>query len=384
MNAQPSPKEFKRLVITCGGTGGHFFPGLSIAREFKEEGGEVLLFLGGKNSDTQADIATLHGIDSVKLTSSPRPNSVTGAYKFMSETFSGIIAARKYLKKFKPDALLAMGSFTSLPAAIGAMTLQIPLFLHDGNARVGKANRFLSRWAKYLCTAFPAVNGDKIHCPFSFTGMPVRPELIVSQISKSEAIQNLNIKFGSILDPELPTILIFGGSQGAEVFNRNLPEAMLESPNRQFQVLHLTGHGKFEFVNSVYEKAFFPFLALPSASEMDLFYQAADIVVCRSGGSTIAELTLFGKFAFLVPYPHAAENHQYDNALYMKNGGAAEIIDNAECTREKAAKLLDRWLEDPQKYRALGIKSKDLGKPHAAADTLQIIKDCLAKQQLVK
>jgi UDP-N-acetylglucosamine--N-acetylmuramyl-(pentapeptide) pyrophosphoryl-undecaprenol N-acetylglucosamine transferase len=384
MNTQQSPREFKRLVITCGGTGGHFFPGLSIAREFKEEGGEVLLFLGGKNADAQADIATLHGIDSVKLTSSPRPNSVTGAYKFMSETFSGIIAARKYLKKFKPDALLAMGSFTSLPAAIGAMTLQIPLFLHDGNARVGKANRFLSRWAQYLCTAFPAVNGDKIRCPFSFTGMPVRPELIVSQISKSEAIQNLNIKFGSILDPELPTILIFGGSQGAEVFNRNFPEAILESPNRQFQVLHLTGHGKFEFVNSVYEKAFFPFLALPSASEMDLFYQAADIVVCRSGGSTIAELTLFGKFAFLVPYPHAAENHQYDNALYMKNGGAAEIIANAECTREKAAKLLDRWLEDPEKYRALGIKSKDLGKPHAAADTLQIIKDCLAKQQTAK
>jgi UDP-N-acetylglucosamine--N-acetylmuramyl-(pentapeptide) pyrophosphoryl-undecaprenol N-acetylglucosamine transferase len=267
MNTQQLPKELKRLVITCGGTGGHFFPGLSIARTFKEAGGEVLLLLGGKNADAQADIATLHGIDSVKLTSSPRPNSVTGVYKFMAETFSGIVAARKHLKKFKPDALLAMGSFTSLPAAISAMTLQIPLFLHDGNARVGKANRFLSRWAKHLCTAFPAVNADLLRCPCSFSGMPVRPELIVSQISKSEAIQSLNIKFGSILDPELPTILVFGGSQGAEVFNRNLPEAMLESPNRQFQVLHLTGHGKFEAVNSVYEKAFFPFLALPSASK---------------------------------------------------------------------------------------------------------------------
>ncbi len=379
MNFQKSSREFKRLVITCGGTGGHFYPGLSIAREFKEEGGEVLLFLSGKNADAQADIATLHGIDSVKLNSSPRPNNVTGAYKFMNDTFSGIISGRKQLKKFNPDALLAMGSFTSLPSALSAMTLNIPIFLHDGNARIGKANRFLSRWAKHLSTAFPIVNAAHIRCPYSFTGMPVRPELLVSTINKKNAIESLNIKFGSILDPVLPTILIFGGSQGAEIFNRNFPEAMLESINRQFQVLHLTGHGKFDMVNSTYEKAFFPYLVLPSAAEMDLFYQAADIVVSRSGGSTIAELTLFGKFAFLVPYPYAAENHQYDNALYMQNGNAAEIINNAECTKEKVGKLLSRWLDNPEKYRALGAQGQTLSKPHAAADTLQVIRDCLAK-----
>jgi UDP-N-acetylglucosamine--N-acetylmuramyl-(pentapeptide) pyrophosphoryl-undecaprenol N-acetylglucosamine transferase len=260
MNSQKSSKELKRLVITCGGTGGHFFPGLSIAREFKEEGGEVLLFLSGKNADAQADIATLYGIDSVKLTSSRRPDSVTGVYKFITDTLSGIITGRKQLKKFNPDVLLSMGSFTSLPPAIGALTLNIPLFLHDGNARVGKANRFLSRWAKHLSTAFPAVNASQIRCPYSFTGMPVRPELLGSAISKKDAIQSLNIKFGSILDPELPTMLIFGGSQGAEIFNRNFPEAMLESINRQFQALHLTGHDKFEMVNSAYEKAFSPIL----------------------------------------------------------------------------------------------------------------------------
>ena len=209
--------------------------------------------------------------------------------------------------------------------------------------------------------------------------MPVRPELLGSTISKKDAIQSLNMKFGSILDPELPTMLIFGGSQGAEIFNRTFPEAMQESINRQFQVLHLTGHGKFEMVNSTYEKAFFPSLVLPSASEMDLFYQAADVVVSRSGGSTIAELTLFGKFAFLVPYPFAAENHQYDNALYMKSGDAAEIIDNADCTKEKVAKLLDRWLENPEKYREQGAKAKVLSKPRAAADMLQVIRDGLAK-----
>ena len=209
--------------------------------------------------------------------------------------------------------------------------------------------------------------------------MPVRPELLGSTISKKDAIQSLNVKFGSILDPELPTMLIFGGSQGAEIFNRTFPEAMQESINRQFQVLHLTGHGKFEMVNSTYEKAFFPSLVLPSASEMDLFYQAADVVVSRSGGSTIAELTLFGKFAFLVPYPYAAENHQYDNALYMKNGDAAEIIDNADCTKEKVAKLLDRWLENPEKYREQGVKGKALSRPRAAADMLQVIRDGLAK-----
>lgn len=379
MKTQTSSRELKRLVITCGGTGGHFFPGLSIAREFKEQGGEALLFLSGKNADAQADIATLHGIDSVKLTSSQRPDSVSGAYKFMTDTLTGAVAGRRQLKKFKPEALLAMGSFTSLPSALGAKSLNIPIFLHDGNARIGKANRFLSRWARHLCAAFPPINADLCRCPHTFTGMPVRPELLDSNLSKAEAIQRLNLKFGSILDPELPAILIFGGSQGAEVFNRNFPEALLESFNHQFQVMHLTGHGKFEAVNSIYEKAFFPSLALPSAAEMDLFYQAADIVVCRSGGSTVAELTMFGKFAFLVPYPYASEDHQYDNARYMAGGGAAEIIANAECTREKAAKLLDCWLGNPQKYRELGAKAQALSKPRATTDILQIIRNGLAR-----
>ena len=110
-----------------------------------------------------------------------------------------------------------------------------------------------------------------------------------------------------------------------------------------------------------------------------MFYQAAYVVVARSGGSTVAELTLFGKFAFLIPYPYAAEDHQYDNALYMKNGDAAEIINNAECTKEKVAKLLDRWLENPEKYRELGALAKVLSRPHAAADTLQIIRNGLMK-----
>lgn len=370
-----SYNKLKRLAITCGGTGGHFFPGLSIAREFKKSGGEVLLVLSGKNSSEQADIAALNGIESIKLTASPRPESISGAYKFICDSCSGTLSGRRKLKDFRPDALLAMGSFTSTPAAVGAITLGIPLFLHDGNARIGKANRLLSRWARRLGAGFPPVNPEQLRCPYVFTGMPVRTELLGCTLDKKAAILEINQKFGSILDPDLPSMLIFGGSQGAEIFNRTLPEVLLASSNRQFQIIHLTGQGKFEAVSRAYQDAFFPVLTLPASNEMNLFYQAADVVFCRSGGSTIAELTLFGKFAFLVPYPFAAENHQYFNAQYMAGSGAAEIIENSQCNKENITAIIERWLTEPQKFSSEGTKGKILGRPDAAIDILSLIND---------
>jgi UDP-N-acetylglucosamine--N-acetylmuramyl-(pentapeptide) pyrophosphoryl-undecaprenol N-acetylglucosamine transferase len=367
--------NLKKLAITCGGTGGHFYPGLSIAREFKKNGGEVLLVLSGKHAAEQADIAALNDIESIKLNASPIPRSLGTAYKFIHDICSGIVTARSKFKDFKPDALLAMGSFASTPAVIGAIWLRIPLFLHDGNAKIGKANRFFSRWARLLGAGFPPVNRDKLCCPFVFTGMPVRTELLCDTMTKNAALLRINQKFNAALNPLLPTLLIFGGSQGAEIFNHTLPEVLLAAGNGQFQVIHLTGQGKLESVNQDYQAASFPVLILPASNDMNLFYQAADVVFCRSGGSTIAELTLFGKYAFLVPYPYASENHQYYNAKYMSDCGAAVIIDNKRCNKENITAVVERWLAAPQQFIAEGLRGKKLARPDAAVDMLSLIDD---------
>ena len=366
-------KKLKNLAITCGGTGGHFLPGLTIARHFVGRYNKVLMIIGGKNVKSQGETAEDYSLNVLKLKAMPPPKLTLSFFRFIYETVRGTIASLMAMRKFRPDALLAMGSFTSMPPVLAAKILGIPIFLHDGNARIGKANRFFSSWARLMGTAFPPVNTEKINCPYEYIGMPIRPELDYQPMEKTKAIEKINALFELNFKPDLPTLLIFGGSQGAQIFNETFPQMMLNCGHKDFQVLHLTGEGKFDKVKTAYETAKFPVLCLPTISGMHWFYQAADAVVCRSGGSTLTELCLFGKFAFLIPYPYASEKHQDDNARFMVSTGAAEMLDNSECSTEKANELLNRWLADPSAFVKRGKQAVNYAKPDAADDMLWLI-----------
>ena len=365
--------KLKKLAISCGGTGGHFFPGLTIAREFFSGHNKVLMILGGKNIESQADTAEGFSLNVLKLRPMPSPHGIISFFRFIYGTIRGTVTSIKAMREFRPDALLAMGSFASLPPVLAAVISGVPVFLHDGNARIGRANRFFSKWARLMGMAYPPVNPASVHCPYECIGMPIRPELDYQPVEKSKAIDKLNTLFDLNFKPELPTLLIFGGSQGAQTFNETFPQMMLQSGRSDFQVLHLTGEGKFESVKESYEAAKFPVLCLPKTSGMHWFYQAADAVVCRSGGSTIAELCIFGKFAFLIPFPYAAEKHQDDNARFMVETGAAEMFDNRDCSIEKTNELLNRWLADPDAFTKRGRLAIEYAKPNAAADMLWLI-----------
>ena len=369
--------QLRRLAITCGGTGGHFHPGLTIARQFVNRYNRVLMVLGGKNVDSQSEMAEGYGLQILKLKPMPPPHGIISCFRFIYGTIWGTFASIRALREFRPDALLAMGSFASMSTVLAAKLLGIPIFLHDGNARVGRANRFFSSWARIMGTAFPAVNGDKIKCPYECTGMPVRPELDYRPVEKNRAIEKINSLFELNFKPELPTLLIFGGSQGAQIFNEVFPQMMLNCGRTDFQVLHLTGEGKLDSVKAIYETAKFPVLCLASTSGMHWFYQAADAVVCRAGGSTLAELCLFGKFGFLIPYPFASENHQVDNARFMVGTGAAEMFDNSECSIEKMSELLNRWLAKPQVFVELGKQAIAYARPDATEEMLYLIDSLL-------
>jgi UDP-N-acetylglucosamine--N-acetylmuramyl-(pentapeptide) pyrophosphoryl-undecaprenol N-acetylglucosamine transferase len=360
-------KTCSTIAITCGGTGGHFYPGLSIARRLKAQNRRAVIFLSGRNIPSQSAEAARYGIETVCLP--PTPKSRPG---MIAALLKGFLSSRRELRKLKPDALLGMGSFASFPAAMAAVTLRVPLFLHDGNARVGKANRILSRFARHLGTAFPAVNGGTVKCPLDSTGMPLRPEITDGEtIARAEAITRVNALYQGSLKPDLPTILIFGGSQGAAIFNSVLPAALRQLGELQFQVIHLTGKDKFEEVREVYRDAAFPALLLPSSTEMHLLYQASDLAVCRSGGSTVAELTHFGKAALLIPYPYAAELHQDDNARFYAGTGAAVILQNAGCTPEQASEAIRKLLQQPPDVRP---------QPSAATDgNIAVIESYLSK-----
>ncbi len=363
----------KSLIISCGGTGGHFFPGLSIARTMQKKGGRVLLLISGVNSVSQCSTAGKYGINAAALPFMPSPSlrHPLRSLKFFCGLVSGFFVSLYRIKKFAPQAVLGMGSFASVPVLLAAAALRCPVFLHDGNARIGRGNRIASRIARRAGTAFPAVNADKMHCPCQVTGMPVRPELLESgAMSKADAIAGLNRLYGAALRPELTTILVFGGSQGAASLNKNIPEGLLSLGRDSFQVLHLAGAGKTDEVKAIYSGAAFPVLVLPGTDAMELFYRASDLVFSRSGGSTLAELFFFGKPAVLIPYPYAAEGHQWDNARYAVSCNAAVAVDNSRCVPDKIRELAADFLDDPSAWQLRSRNAADQALPEASENVL--------------
>lgn len=361
----------EKLVVSCGGTGGHFFPGLSIARTFAGQGKKVILLLSGVHAEEQKEIAGSFGIEAVALP--PMPHYRRHPLRFIAGFFRGYRMSVKVLKEFQPEAMLGMGSFAALPTVRAALKCKIPLFLHDGNARIGKANRFFSKKAKFTATAFPAVNAAACRSEVIETGMPLRPELPESAgITKADAINEVNREFGTEFSAELPLILITGGSQGAAVFNETIPQA-LRDVDGKFQVIHLTGKGKLEAAQELYRQAAFPVLLRESTGKMAQLLAAADLVFSRSGGSTTAEIALFGKPAVLIPYPYAAEGHQMDNARHFGKHGAALVVENSAFTPDKAREIIAGFLQDPEKFRQMGGKMRELARPQASEELISKI-----------
>ncbi len=351
----------KKLVISCGGTGGHFYPGLSLARQVKARGGVVRLQLSGVNSEAQAKIAADFGIEADVLPLMPSPHGLKNTIKFLRGAAEGFIQAKKSLRKFAPDAVMGMGSFASLPTLLAAQRLHVPIFLHDGNARIGKANRLFSRFAHMVFTAFPPVNCDKVKAPVLELGMPVRPEMTPGNLTHTEALSQLNKLYDWQLSAEKPIILVTGGSQGARTLNvaAAAAAAELQAENVDLQLVHLCGKSLLNETERLYQTLNCKVNLLPVSEQMALLYRVADAVVARSGGSTVAELITYGKYAVLCPYPYAAEHHQHDNARHMVSLGAAELIENADFTVAKAADVLRRLALNCAKYRKLGENAQN-------------------------
>ena len=366
----------ERLIITCGGTGGHFYPGLAIACTFQQQCGKVLLLLSGVNAEKQSAIAKSRGIEAVSLPLMPQPKK--NPVKFLSGLFKGTKQSLKLVREFSPQAMLGMGSFASVPAILSAVLLKVPVFLHDGNARVGRANRYFSWIAKFLATAYDAVNAKAAKCTLYTTGMPLRSDLIEkSKLSKSDAIAELNNCFNCNLDASLDTVLIFGGSQGAAVINENFPAALKQLEDKKLQVLHLCGKGKLAFPQNIYREVSFPYLLLESSEKMDLFLAAADLAVCRSGGSSLAELALYGVPAILIPFPLAAEGHQTDNAKIFAEKDAAVLVPDAEIDAAKAKDLLTSFFEQKDIWNKRAENMAILARPQATEDLLSLINQAL-------
>ncbi len=365
-------KEELKIVITCGGTGGHFYPGLTIANEIKKQNNDILIVLSGRNIESQSKIVNQNGINYKVFLAPSLPKKIRDIFLFPFKLLKGFLEMRKILKDYKPDAILGMGSFASIPSSLAAVSLKIPLFLHDGNSYAGKANTFLSRFAKCFFASYPLKNKDKCKCDIIMTGMPVRDSLLNQQISKIDAIEKINKQYNASLNKNTITFFIFGGSQGAKFFNDYLPNLFNKLNNDKIQIIHLTGKNNKERVQELYNNGNINNLILEYSTEMEILYSASDFIISRSGGSSLAEIAIFKKFAFFIPYPFAAEQHQKINAEYFEKSGVAEIIDEKDYSEDILIEKINKRIDN---IKNMSLNFAEIAKPNATKDiVLNIVK----------
>ena len=362
----PHSGDQPHLAIACGGTGGHVYPALAAGAAFRERGGRVTLLLAGQQVAQHLKLADDYGFAAVAVSAPRLGGGPAGLTLFPFRLAHGWWSARRVLQRLAPDVLLGMGSFASVPAGLAAWSLRLPLALHEGNARVGRANRLLARHARWLATSLPLEEGGwRPPCTVLDSGLPLRPALLPAAVTPVNAAGYL-VEHG--LMPGVPTLLVFGGSQGARFLNERLPQALARLPDNRprLQVLHFTGQTENGALIAEFARLGLPAAVKSSEARMAEAYAAADLVVCRAGASTITELALFGQPAILIPLPTAAEDHQTANAQMVAARGGGRYLAQTAATPESLAAEIGCWLAQPASIQPWGEAIRSLARPQAA------------------
>lgn len=350
----------KRLLIAAGGTGGHFYPGLVLAGVLRRRGWTPLFLT--RQADPALAVLEREGLAAVEadLKGLPRRPGF-GLALFGWKLAKTIRLADRIVKDFRPRIVVGMGGYLSFPAVLAARRRGVPGVVHESNVPLGLANQLCLMLGAKLLRGLPAERSDKAE----LTGTPIRPALWRSQDPR-QARRALG------LEEDLPTVLVFGGSQGARGINRLLPQALAAcSAKNALQALHLSGPNDLETVRQDYRRLGLKAVALPYLDSMESAYAAADLVVCRSGASSLAELACQRKPAVLVPYPHAAAGHQEANARLLERCGAA-VVALESAPAQRLAGVIGDLLSSPQRRQAMSESYARLGlpKPELAAEKL--------------
>jgi UDP-N-acetylglucosamine--N-acetylmuramyl-(pentapeptide) pyrophosphoryl-undecaprenol N-acetylglucosamine transferase len=335
-----------KIVIAAGGTAGHVVPALAVADALRAEGAEVV-FVGGQRAEAELVPQAGYPLEPIRVEGISRSNPVKAA-RALAKAGAALAAARRILKRHRPDAVLGGGGYVAGPVGLAAVMGRIPLVLAEADSHLGLTNRALAGRARRVCLAFPLEgrDGDR----YLVTGRPVPP----AHADRTAARAALN------LAPDDLLVLVFGGSLGA----RSINQAALDGlPGGGFRVLHVAGRRDYAELTA-------PGGGYDLREYIDQFgaaLAAADLVVARAGGS-VFEVAQYGLPAILVPYPHASADHQTTNARWMADAGAAIVIGDAELTGARLRAAVDELVGDRARLAHMAAASRDLARPDAARD----------------
>ena len=342
-----------RVLIMAGGTGGHVMPALAVAHELRAQGHSVCWL--GTAAGLEARVVPAAGIELFTLPVAGLRGK--GVWRYLSAPVGllrALAQAIGLLRRLRPDAVLGLGGYAAGPGGAAAFLLRRPLLIHEQNARPGLTNRLLARLARRVLAGFPGVRlaGRQAE----FTGNPVRAQL-----------QGLPPP-GERLT-QAPRLLVLGGSQGSQALNAAVPQALellKQSGLPMPQVRHQAGPAHAAAVASDYAARGVPAAVDGFIDDMAAAYRGADLAICRAGALTVAELCAVGLGALLIPFPHAADDHQTANARYLAGAGAAVLLPQAQLTPARLAQLLGSLLADPAPRLAMANAAHGLARPDAA------------------
>ncbi|MEO5895912.1 MAG: undecaprenyldiphospho-muramoylpentapeptide beta-N-acetylglucosaminyltransferase [Vicinamibacterales bacterium] len=343
-----------RIVIAGGGTGGHLYPGIAVARELLSRRPDAVVTFAGTARGIEARVVPREGFELDVLRSSGlKGTSPKALMRGLSLLPLSAIDAGRILGRRKPDLVIGVGGYSSGPVVAAAVAKRIPTLLLEQNAVPGFTNRTLARVVSAAAVTFESTVGYFGRRGF-VAGNPVRPEFFRNDLGSAA--------------PTPPRVLIFGGSQGSHAINVAMVEAAprLAARNGGVAITHQTGELDLELVRDAYQRAGIDARVEPFLFSMDREIRGASLVVCRAGATTLAELTAAGRPSVLIPLPTAADDHQRKNAEVLRDAGAAEVLPQQDLTGALLAERIAALMADAGKLEAMSAAARALAKPDAA------------------
>ena len=343
------------LMVMAGGTGGHVYPAMAVADYMQEhgwnivwlctEGGMENRLIAGK--DYKKAIISMRGV---------RGKGLLGWVLLPIKLANALKQSFAAIKLHQPNVVLGMGGFAAFPGGLMAKILGKPLVIHEQNSIAGLSNKNLSLIANRVLAAFPSAFGDGAE----LVGNPVRADM--TQLPAPE--QRYSQRTGKL------NLLVVGGSLGAAALNEVLPKALASLPKESFNVVHQAGEKHITALQANYQAASVAADTKAFINNMAEQYAWADVVICRAGALTVAELACVGVASILVPFPHAVDDHQTYNAKYLSDASAAKLIQQTEFNVQKATEMLSSLTRE--QCLAMAIKAKTLAKPEATSSVAKI------------
>lgn len=365
----------KRVIIAGGGTGGHLYPGIAVAREIKRRYPDAEVLFVGVPWGLEAKVVPAEGFPLRCLKVRGLVGMGVGAkIKSLALLLPAVLEAGEIIREFKPQVVVGLGGYSSAPLLAAAVMKGIPSLIMEQNVKPGLTNRLLGKVARRVAVSFEASISQFPASRVVHTGNPVRADMGTMERQAARKVLGLN--------PDRFTLLVFGGSRGARSINAGMRAAapLMSGLGDRIQIFHQTGSDmSAKEVEDAYGATGIKGMVRPYIYQMAEAYAAADLVVCRAGASTLAELTVCGRAALLIPYPFAAENHQEINARTLEKKGAARCILDKDASGERLAREIAALMKDEAGLRAMEEASRSLARKDASGRVVDELERLIGK-----